>query len=92
MPGRSLALPLLLGLAALLASQAFQTVQLLRQRDAIHAAAAAQAQATEAGDRVRKHLDIMLAGATALARSGNQVAAGAMAELARQGLVYTPPP
>lgn len=88
---RSLALPLLIGLAALVMSLGFQTFGLFRERAAIAATTAEQGPGLQDGDRTRAQLETLLSGASGLAKGGNAPASAAMAELAKQGIAYNPP-
>ena len=89
-PVPSLAVPILLGLATFALWQGFQTVELLLQRNALAAAYSQQDRAVMEGDRLRRQMQAVFAGAADLAKKGNTHAAQVLDALARQGVTYTP--
>lgn len=74
------------------ASLAFQTVHLVRERDALQTVRAAQEPTIEQAQKLRAQLDSIARSTLKLAEQGNSGAALIVEELARRGVTIVPSP
>ena len=94
--GRGPFVPLLLGGMALLGMLAFQTTQLLMDREALRAAHAGQQQTVDNAGKLRASLDTLAADTQRMADAGNANARVLVEELKKRGVTInaaqaTPP-
>ena len=87
----SLAIPLLIGLAAFVLMLGFQTSQIISQRSAIAATREGQNGPMDESSKVRRQLDALAQSTAGLAEKGNANAQAVIANLARQGVQIHPP-
>ncbi len=84
-------LPVLLTVLALFLLVAFQTVQLVRDHDALIAFRASQQATVQAAEKLRQQLEA-LAGQTAqLANGGDTAAKDVVEQMRKQGFTLSPP-
>ncbi len=88
--GRSPSLPLLLGGLALLGMLAFQTYQLLSDRQALQTARVSQQPAVDNAGKLRGSLDTLAADTQRLADGGNTSARLLVEELKKRGVTINP--
>ena len=83
-------LPMLLLSMAVLIFMLTGTLSRIADQNALAAAGDNQARAASEGERMRRQVDALLAGATGLANGGDGAAKTALEAIARQGVNYTP--
>jgi len=88
--GHSPFVPLLLGLLVLLLWTAFQTVELLGERSALHDAHAAQDAPLEQAHKIRTAADSLASKTQTLADSGNPDARIVITNLKQRGITVNP--
>jgi len=89
--GRSLYVPLLIGLAALLCFFGFQSYELVRARSTLNQVWAGQTTPLADGEKARLQFDALAGATAALAQRGDVDAKAIVDEFARRGIGFRAP-
>ena len=88
---QDITVPMLVVAGAFVLSLLGTTVELVRDQQALAAAATVQARGMQDGDRIRQQLERLLTGATDIAHGGDAPVQAVLDALAKQGVVYNAP-